>query len=293
MTAYTGRRPFEVKPNGLAAWQRLYMNRLQLMEIEDQSWCPAALRNGVTDFLQTAMALADPYAPVRPLLLEALKRCGTRRIIDLCSGGSGPWQRFFPTLQQDLGLPLQLSLTDLYPNPQAGLELQRQYPQQVGWWPEPVDALRPPEQLRGFYTLFTSGHHFRPEALGRILRQAVEKGQGIALFELSHRSFLALFLVLLTPLAVLLVIPFCRPIRLSCLFWVYLVPLVPLLAMFDGIVSCLRTYKPEELRVIVARLGESGYNWQIGEQPSDRGLPPLTYLIGIPCSNKPTERSGS
>jgi hypothetical protein len=228
------------------------MNRLQLMEIEDQSWCPAALRNGVTDFLQTVMALADPYAPVRPLLIEALKRCGTLRIIDLCSGGGGPWQ------------------TDLYPNSHAGQELQRQYPQQVGWWPEPVDALSPPEQLRGFYTLFTSGHHFHPEALGRILRQAVEKGQGIALFELSHRSLLALFLVLLTPLAVLLVIPFCRPIRLSYLFWVYLVPLV-----------------------IVARLGESGYNWQIGEQPSDRGLPPLTYLIGIPRSNKPTESRSS
>jgi len=269
------------------------MHRLQLMEIEDQSWCPAALRNGATDFLQTVMTLADPYAPVRPLLLEALKRCGARRIIDLCSGGSGPWQRFFPTLQQDLGLPLQLWLTDLYPNPRAGLELQRQYPQQVGWWPEPVDALRPPEQLRGFYTLFTSGHHFRPEALGHILRQAVEKNQGVALFEVSHRSLRALFLVLLAPLAAFLVTPFCRPIRLSCLFWVYLVPLVPLLALFDGIVSCLRSYKPEELRSIVARLEESDYDWQIGEQPSHRGLPPLTYLIGTPRSNKPTERHSS
>jgi hypothetical protein len=265
------------------------MHRLQLMEIEDQSWCPAALRNGATDFLQTVMALADPYAPVRPLLLESLKRCGSRQIIDLCSGGGGPWLRFYPALQRDLEQPLQLWLTDLYPNSHAGLELQRQYPQQVGWWPEPVDALRPPEQLRGFYTLFTSGHHFRPEALGRILRQAVEKGQGIALFELTHRSLPALFLALLTPLAVLLLTPFCRPFRLSRLFWVYLIPLVPVLALFDGIVSCLRSYKPEELRSIVARLGENGYDWQIGEQPSDRGLTPLTYLIGTPHRRRDTQ----
>lgn len=269
------------------------MHRLQFMEIEDQSWCPAALRNGATDFLQKMMDLIDPYAPVRPLLVEALKRCDARQIIDLCSGGSGPWQRFFPRLQQELGRPLQLWLTDLYPNPLAGLELQRHYPQQVSWWPEPVDALMPPEQLRGFYTLFTSGHHFRPEALSRILRQAVERGQGIALFEVSHRSLLALFLVLLAPLAVLLVSPFCRPVRLSYLFWVYLVPLVPLLALFDGVVSCLRSYKPGELRSIVAHLGESGYDWQVGEQPSHRGLPPLTYLIGIPPGNKPTERCSS
>lgn len=264
------------------------MHRMQLIEIEDQSWCPAALRDGVTDFLCTAMALADPYAPVRPMLLEALKRCGTRQIIDLCSGGGGPWQRFYPALQQDFGQPLQLWLTDLYPNPQAGAELQRQYPQQVSWWPEPVDALKPPEQLQGFYTLFTSGHHFRPEELERILQQAVEKGQGIALFELTHRSLPALFLSLLIPLIVLVVTPFCRPFRLSRLFWVYLVPLVPLLALFDGIVSCLRSYKPEDLRSIVARLGESHYNWQIGEKTPDRGLTPLTYLIGIPHSNQPT-----
>jgi hypothetical protein len=267
------------------------MNRRQFMEIEDQSWCPAALRDGTTDFLQTVMTLTDPYAPIRPLLLESLNRCGTRRIIDLCSGGGGPWQRFYPSLQKDLAQPLQLWLTDLYPNPRAGLELQKRYPQQIGWWPGPVDALGPPEQLSGFYTLFTSAHHFRPEALGHILRQAVKKGQGIALFELTNRSLPALMLALLIPLIVLLLTPLCRPFYLSRFFWVYLIPLVPLLALFDGIVSCLRSYRADELRSIVAQLGDNGYNWQIGEKPSNFGLTPLTYLIGIPQGSQPTERS--
>ena len=56
-----------------------------------------------------------------------------------------------------------------------------------------------------------------------------------------------------------------------------MLPLLPLIVLFDGIVSCLRTYSPDEL---VASLDAPSYTWEIGTE-SVRGAPvSLTYLIG-------------
>jgi hypothetical protein len=74
--------------------------------------------------------------------------------------------------------------------------------------------------------------------------------------------------------------PWIRPFRWSRLFWTYLIPVVPFVFLFDGIVSCLRTYRPEELREMVGELTAAGYQWQIGEQSGMHGEMPITYLIG-------------
>ena len=51
----------------------------------------------------------------------------------------------------------------------------------------------------------------------------------------------------LVPLAVLVLTPAVRPFRWSRLFWTYLVPVLPPPILFDGVVSCLRVYTPEEM----------------------------------------------
>src|SRR4029077_12135205 len=123
---------------------------------------------------------------------------------------------------------------------------------------------RVPGELTGFRTIFSAFHHFRPEQACAVLADAVHKRQGVAVFEGTQRSVLALLLMLLVPLMVLLVTPFIRPFRWSRLLWTYLIPLMPLTALFDGLVSCLRTYSVEELRDLAARLETNEYDWDIG-----------------------------
>jgi hypothetical protein len=43
------------------------VRRRQLIEIEDQSWCPAAVRDGLTDYLQFITDHTEPYAPAARL----------------------------------------------------------------------------------------------------------------------------------------------------------------------------------------------------------------------------------
>jgi hypothetical protein len=49
------------------------VHRRQLIEIEDQPWCPRAVRDGLTDYLQFVTDRTEPYTAAVPLLANALR----------------------------------------------------------------------------------------------------------------------------------------------------------------------------------------------------------------------------
>jgi hypothetical protein len=257
------------------------MRRLHLVELEDEPWCPRPVRDAATDYLEFMIRLGNPYAPVVPLLREALRRTGARRVVDLCSGGGGPWPRLLPELDRE-GEPVEVLLTDLYPNLDALRRVRAATGGRLAFREESVDATRIPPGLDGFRTLFTAFHHFPPERARAILRDAVRARQGIGVFEATKRSPGSVAAMLPTPLAVLLATPFIRPFRPSRLLWTYLLPAVPALVLWDGVVSCLRTYTPDELREMTGEFAGEGYRWEIGEAKGKGGPAPVTYLVGWP-----------
>jgi hypothetical protein len=233
--------------------------RLQLVEIHDLRSCPPSLRDALTDFLAFAENLAGAYDPAGPLLRRAVERTKARRMVDLCSGAGGPWAR----LAAQVGVPVLF--TDLYPH---GENVVR------------ADARAVPAELDGFRTIFTAFHHFRPAEARAILADAVQRGQGIGVFEIARRAPLEIAVVAFTWLGTLVSVPFIRPWRWSRVLWTYLPPVLPLVGTFDGVVSCLRTYSKAELRDLVRGLDD--YEWEIGDFRG--GWSPLrgSYLIGVP-----------
>ena len=274
----------ELTSLGGSSESRVLMKRLHLVEIEDQDWCPPAVRDAATDYLQWALATSKPYRATIPILVTALKRTGTRRILDLCSGAGGPWLWLHPALAE-MGIGMPVCLTDKYPNLEAFGRSSRLTNQTISYHPQPVDATRVPGELCGFRTMFTAFHHFRPEQACAVLADAVRQRQGIGVFEATERGALALLLTLLAPLGVLVVTPFLRPFRWSRLLWTYLIPLVPVVTLFDGLVSCLRTYTVRELRELTERLDANDYHWEIGTVKGKTTPIPITYLIGVPIEN--------
>jgi hypothetical protein len=257
------------------------MKRLHLIEIEDQNWCPNGVRDAVTDFLQLIMRTAKPYAAMVPLLSEALRRAGTSEVLDLGSGGAGPWRWLQPELA-GMGLRVTVCLTDKYPNLAAFGASSRSSNEAIFCHPHSVDAARVPAALAGFRTLFTAFHHFRPAEARAVLADAVKRRQGIGIFEVTNRRLLPLFFVLLSPVLMLLLTPFIRPFRWSRLLWTYVVPLAPLVLVFDGLVSLMRTYNPRQLEEFAQGLDADHYEWKIGRARNGRFQIPVTYLIGVP-----------
>jgi hypothetical protein len=185
-----------------------------------------------------------------------------------------------PQLQRRLGRRVPVVLTDLYPSWQSTACTGRT--DAIVFAPFPVDATQVSPALRGFRTLFTAFHHFDAPTAQAILQSAVDEGQGIGIFEQTRRSPLALAVMLVLPLLAWLFTPFLRPRHWSRLFWTYVIPAIPLVLMHDGIVSCLRTYEPHELRALVERLHGRAYTWEIGRVPSPLSPVGVTYLLGWP-----------
>jgi hypothetical protein len=68
--------------------------------------------------------------------------------------------------------------------------------------------------------MFNSFHHFRESDARRILRDAVDAGEPLAIFEYAERVVpIVLLTMILTPFLVALATPFIRPFRWSRLFW--------------------------------------------------------------------------
>jgi hypothetical protein len=269
------------------------MHRTDLVELHDHRWFPTFLRNLVTDALQALWQFGNSYGPILSRLYRGITVSSTRlpaHVLDLCSGSGGPWLRLSSKLERDFQLPVHVCLTDKYPNCDAFEEvrarcrLESASRSQLEFVSASVDATKVPMELHGFRTIFSSFHHFGPAAAREILHDAVRGGEGIGIFELAQRGVKTMLVLCFTPLLVLVLTPRIRPFRWSRLVWTYLIPVVPFVIWFDGMVSCLRAYGLNELREMVNKLpkpaSKQNYHWQLGEERT--GFLPVTYLIGYP-----------
>ena len=261
------------------------MARIHAFELEDQAWFPDLIRQYMTDFLSHMGGWSKlPYLPFTERLARALEQTGDERVIDLCSGGGGPAVQIARDLAERLARPVAVTLTDLYPSPARLEHARATLPDWVELEPRAVDAQEVPEDLQGFRLVCNGFHHLKPEQARACLLDAVQKRRGVAVVELASRSPVAMLQILFGTGALLAVTPFIKPFRWSRLLLTYALPVVPLCTLWDGIVSCLRVYDPEELRSLVSGLPENDYAWEFGRLSIPRVPARLTYLIGSPPS---------
>ncbi|MGB6200832.1 MAG: hypothetical protein WA871_14345 [Candidatus Acidiferrales bacterium] len=261
----------------------LLNNRAHLSEFHDQPWFPKVFRDGLTDALQSVLNLGAVYAPIAPRLGQAIAACGAHRVVDLCSGSGGPWSWLRQIISAKYGIAVEVCLTDKYPNVGAFNRSSAAGAHgAISYFAEPVDAAHVPAELSGFRTMFSSVHHLPPDQVAAVLQDAVDKGQGIGVFDAATRHPLTMLITCVVPFAAFLTTPFLRPFRWSRLFWTYLIPVIPFVLWFDGIVSCLRAYSPADLREMTSRLSAPNYKWEIGEESRIPGVVPVTYVIGYP-----------
>jgi hypothetical protein len=257
------------------------MRRYHLFEFEDLNGFPDVWRRAMTRYLKTAVSLfplpglwADKLATLAP-------REGRFQIIDLGSGSGGSMGSIIPALRRK-GFTPEVTLTDLYPNPEAVAQRNTGGENALRYWPKPVDATAVPPELTGTRTMFLSFHHHPPERARAILRDAFDKRVGIAVLEFSARKPMMILSCLQIPLAVLLVTPTIRPLKVSQLLFTYLIPVLPLVMFWDGLVSHLRTYSPAELRAMTDDMQSPDYVWETGEFSVPRVPGAFPWLTGRP-----------
>jgi hypothetical protein len=257
------------------------MRRIHLFEWEDMSWFPTDWRDYGTDYLNFIATKFDIYKPIMPIINRGIAASGQSEWVDCASGGGGGLRNLAAYAKADFS-DLKVTVTDFYPNIQAFERLKSTDSKLFQFETQSVDARDVPTHLHGkFRTMFGSFHHFRPDDAQKILQNAVDTQTPIAIFEPIGRNFMSWLSMLFVPLNVLFLTPFIRPFRWQVLPFIYLLPLIPLYVLWDGIVSILRIYSAKELRQMVACLDNSdSFDWEISSVPAKPMA--LHYLLGTP-----------
>lgn len=253
------------------------MGRIHLFEFEDQEWFPTFLRNYGTDFLQFLSNKTKMYKLIIPIIKKGLKKGKTNQIVDIGSGGGGGLIWLNSELKKDVP-DLKIILTDFYPNIPA-FKLTKQKANNFEFIEKPIDARNVPTELKGLRTQFLSLHHFKPTDAKRILQNVIDTNSTIAIFEVQERSFPSIIAMIFSPLSVLLTTPFIRPFKIGRIIFTYIIPIVPLFVLWDGVVSSLRTYSVKEMNELVKNLNKTDkYDWEINKVKSGPSI--VLYLLG-------------
>ena len=256
-----------------------FMPRIHFFEFEDLLWFPHILRNYMTDFLQAVSHLFDVYEPIIPIIEKGLAKSKTNVIIDLASGGGGGWQKISPRLKEAYANH-KILLTDLYPNIGA-MEALASKSKHIEVYSGAVDARYVPKELIGLRTQFLSLHHFHEEDVQSIFQNTVDEEQVLAVFEITERSLKGVLSIMFTPITTLLITPMITPFSIFRLVLTYILPILPFLILWDGIVSVFRTYSEKELRLIIEKVkGSENYVWEIGKKTKGPGQ--VFYLLAYP-----------
>ncbi|MCP3959571.1 MAG: hypothetical protein GY719_17115 [bacterium] len=258
------------------------MRRFHLIELHEQTWYPASWRRLFQSGMGRCLDAMDAFGSLSGHFQGFLQRVRPTSVMDLCSGSGElavkTWNSMTaPLAERDRPL---LLLSDLYPNVPSFTRL-KEAESGIDFHRQPVNALRPPKEAR-VRTMFNCLHHFRPEQVKEILGDAAKHAEGFAAVEVTSRKWLNLVqsFLLLPFVSVIATAFLVRPFHFRNILWGLLVPVVPITAFIDGMVSNLRTYTPEELSEMSRSVGDSRFEWEVGTVKMADTPFEATYIFG-------------
>jgi len=271
----------------LTKFENLFINdsmkRINIKEFHETKYCPGVWRDLMTDFLSVFTYNANPYKIIFPFLKNAISRSGSRKIIDFGSGGGTYMLKLLQEIDPN-SESYTAELTDKFPNKQCFQRIETLSGGRIKYNRESVDLLEGGKP-QGFWTFFSTAHHFNKKELKTLLETAVKQKCGIGIFEYSSREILQIVLPsLMVPFLVLAVTPLITPFSWRRLFWTYILPVVPTLVMVDGFISHMKSYSVAELEKIASETASLDYHFECGRKRIFLKTCPITYLTGYPIN---------
>jgi hypothetical protein len=257
--------------------------RLHLFEFNDSTWAPRALRDTIVESLSRTLAWGHLLRGLIAPFEEFIARAGVDEVLDVCAGAAGPARILVDEIKSAGRKPPRFILSDLSPQVDAWQAASAQFPDEIRFIPEPVDATAIPRAIAGGRAriIINSFHHFSPALAQSILRDAVDGSAGVFIAEPWERNPLRFGTFIPVGLLALLVNPFLSARRRwQKLALTFASPAVVAASLWDGLVSTMRVYSREELEAMVAPLGDR-FVWTWGYHrysPGGRGY----YFYGVP-----------
>ena len=238
------------------------------------------------DYLKFLFGNLDFYKPITPLIVQGLEKSGQNRILDLCSGGGGAIVQVQKNLKELTNNDIKITLSDKFPNIAAFRHIEESTKGKIDFIDNPLDAADVPKDTEGLRTMFSAFHHFQPDQAKKILNNAINHKKPIAIFDLGDKNLLLILSnLLIHPVIFFICTPFFKPFKISRLLFTYIIPLIPICTIWDGFVSILRLYEPNDLKKFVKEIDSTTYHWEIGKVKHKLGFR-ILYLLGYQKYNQ-------
>ena len=263
------------------------MKRRHFFEFHERSECPAFIRDSVVETLGHGLRWGGLANVIGPAFQEFLRLAQPTRILDLCSGSGQPAANLVKWLKENNTPCPQFILSDLFPNRATLEDSLLVDPDRLVFEAEPVDATNVDSSIGHDARMMVNAfHHFDTKMAKSILEDCALKKKSIFIFEGVPRGLLAFLTLALSmpvvPLA-LFVNPFLAPRhKLLKFVFTFFIPLIPLVFIWDSVVSNLRTYTESEWLEMTRSIG--GYQWIYRKFRFGRGAHAVV-CFGIPESS--------
>jgi len=219
---------------------------LFLFEFMDHPLTPRAMRETLLDVLDYCNTDFRPYyREVADQIRAMARERGLTTIVEL-GAGLAPLTK---ALAQDNMDSFSLIPCDLFPEPGAWQGLERRYGKVVQPMYHSVDFTVQHEWPAGTALVLCAALHHIPQAFRPgTLMTLHDSADCVLIFEPVRKTPFSMFLVLFAVLPALLTPAFRMSRRgwFRRVFFCWLVPVVPLMFVWDALVSCVRQWSPTE-----------------------------------------------
>ncbi len=249
------------------------MQRLQLFEFCDQKWLPDFVREAFHDCLAFCHHISyRPYTKLPKLLADISVRLKAKEIFDIASGGGEQIRDICDMHKKGMigtdKMP-RFILSDIYPNIESWKCLQKDFGSQaVSFYNMPVDFNHIPESAPRHWSIFTAFHHLSPPVAQNLINEAVARADSLLIAEVAKRTWLHIFIMILAMPSHILAPLFSRHTSFKKILVTTIIPIVPLMITFDGVVSVLRAYSREEIIAMLPKNWQDNFELEYKEMPT-------------------------
>ena len=222
---------------------------IHLFEFMDHPRTPRVIRQTLLDVLEYCNRDFRPYyREVAAEICEVVQERGIQHIVE-AGAGSAPLTRQLAA--NNVCAETTLTPCDLYPEPDLYRSLAEGWPDRVQPVFEPLDLT----EARSWspntaIVLCATLHHIPAKERSELLKTMRASAACVMIFEPIRRTPLSMFLVLFAVIPALLA-PLNGLLRAGSLrrvLFCWLLPIVPLMFVWDGLISCLRQWSDLEWR---------------------------------------------
>lgn len=231
---------------------------MDAFEFMDLKLLPNSIRKTLRDILDCANSFPFRfyYDWTTEQVNQVARQMKATKIVEL-GAGTAPLTRCLAT---DSPLNLELIPCDLNPDSGAYQELERKHPGRVRPVFESVDFSESRQWPKGtLLVLSATLHHIPSEARFTVLSTLLASADHVLIFESLKKDLASMLYccfgwipALLTPLLGVRKAGFFRRI-----IWCWLIPLAPLMFIWDGWISCLRAWNSSEWESVKKRLAHA------------------------------------